>query len=111
MTLISENASRFCNSDGEWSNLTDYSSCMELCIEVDHINQTTKYIDCGLESLQDADTEISVHVYFVGESVGCFIILTFDHINSASITFSSRYYAIFKYVIFLLYDKSKGSLK
>ena len=42
---------------------------MELCIEVDHINQTTKYIDCGLESLQDADTEISVHVYFVGESV------------------------------------------
>ena len=41
---------------------------MELCIEVDHINQTTKYIDCGLESLQDADTEISVHVYFVGES-------------------------------------------
>ena len=62
-----ENASRHCSSAGEWEDLTDYSHCKKLCMETDSVNQTTKYIDCSLETLSDTDTEISVHVYFVGE--------------------------------------------
>ena len=69
--FLSENASRFCNSVGEWSDLTDYSSCSELCTEVDQINQTTKFIDCKLGNVQDTDTEISIHVYFVGKTISC----------------------------------------
>ena len=56
-------------ASGEWSPLTDYSACAELCIEVDQLNQTTQYIDCELLGQdQGADTEISVHVYFVGKA-------------------------------------------
>ena len=64
-----DNASRVCLASGAWSPLTDYSACAELCIEVDQLNQTTQYIDCELLGQdQGADTEISVHVYFVGNT-------------------------------------------
>ena len=69
-----DNASRSCLASGEWISLTDYSSCKELCIEVDQWNQTTKYIDCDLlDADQGADTEISVHVYFIGNIVHLYL--------------------------------------
>ena len=40
---------------------------MELCVEYDHQNNTSKYIDCELLEDTGADTEISVHVYFIGK--------------------------------------------
>ena len=63
--FLAANASRPCLAGGSWSPLTDYSSCMELCVEYDHQNNTSKYIDCDQDP--GADTEISVHLYFIGE--------------------------------------------
>ena len=60
---------------------------------------------------QSYKIKLSLNWSLVEDVLGCFKIFTYDRLNSASNSFGARYHAIFKYVIFLLYDKSKGSLK
>jgi len=71
------NATRSCLSTGHWDNLTDYSTCNELCIEEDNWNQTTKYIDCALldGDQSTAELEISLHVYFIGYTISLIALL------------------------------------
>ena len=58
-----DNASRDCLSTGVWSNLTNYTMCRELCVEVDTMNQTI-YGECEME--QEPELDISLYVYFAG---------------------------------------------
>ena len=50
-------------STGVWSNLTNYTMCRELCVEVDSMNQTI-YGECDME--QEPELDISLYVYFAG---------------------------------------------
>ena len=61
--ILLDNATRECLADGFWNNLTDYTMCKELCLEVDAMNQTM-YSECDVE--KDVELDISLHVYFAG---------------------------------------------
>ena len=62
-----DNASRDCLSTGVWDNLTNYTMCRELCVEVDTMNQTM-YRECEVE--EDTEQDILLYIYFTGVFLG-----------------------------------------
>jgi len=74
---IHNNASRGCEPGGVWGNLTDYTQCEEMCLELDQINGTRTFIDCRLldSGSTTAQLDLSLTIYFVGYTISLIALL------------------------------------